>query len=370
MNEPIRVAQVMGKMSGGGVEQVVMNYYTHIDRSRVQFDFIVDSDSELIPREEIESLGGRVFTVPPYQHPFVYQRALVSLYREQGWKIVHSHENVLSVFPLRAAERVGIPIRIAHSHSTAGRGEPLRNLVKRILKLFSNVYPTHRMACSYHAGEWLFGNGTDFKVLHNAIDLGRFSYDAITRNNMRSNLGLADNQLVIGHVGRFVPQKNHIFLIDVFAEIAKRRKDAVLLLVGSGKDQSAIKKQVNERGIADRVRFLGHRTDVDKLYQAFDVFVLPSLYEGLGTVAIEAQKAGLPCFLSNQVPREANVSGTAQFLALNDPMRWISALCRQEPCERFEVCNEKFRDYDISVVSKDLENYYLKVFAMFDKDIR
>lgn len=139
---PIRVAEVMGKMLGGGVETVVMNYYRHVDRSRVQFDFLVNSDSALIPQDEIESLGGRVFFVPPYQRQFVYQRKLVDLFRKYRWPIVHSHVNALSVFPLRAAKKAGVPVRIAHGHSTSGKGEPIKNVIKTTLRSFSSVYST------------------------------------------------------------------------------------------------------------------------------------------------------------------------------------------------------------------------------------
>ena len=140
-SRPIRVAQVMGKMLGGGVEAVVMNYYRHIDRSRVQFDFLVDADSTRVPRDEIESLGGRVFVVPPYQKPLSYQRKLVKLFAEQRWPIVHSHINTLSVFPLRAAQRAGVPIRIAHSHSTSNPNERAKTVLKDILRTQANRYP-------------------------------------------------------------------------------------------------------------------------------------------------------------------------------------------------------------------------------------
>lgn len=152
MTEPVRVAQVVGKMVGGGVEAVVMNYYRHIDHSKVQFDFLVDSDSTLVPRDEIESLGGRVFEIPPYQHVVKYQRELQRLYKQEGWNIVHSHINALSVFPLRAAKKAGVPVRIAHSHSMSGKGEFAKNVVKGFLKLFSTRYPTNLAACTEHAG--------------------------------------------------------------------------------------------------------------------------------------------------------------------------------------------------------------------------
>lgn len=187
MTEQIRVAQVVGKMVGGGVEAVVMNYYRHIDRSKVQFDFLVDSDSTLVPREEIESLGGRVFEIPPYQHVVEYQRELQRLFKEENWKIVHSHINALSVFPLRAAKKAGVPVRIAHSHSTSGKGEFAKNVVKGFLKLFSTRYPTDLAACTEYAGKWLFGS-SHFTVFNNAIDLSSFL--SIDRLGMSNVLGL------------------------------------------------------------------------------------------------------------------------------------------------------------------------------------
>lgn len=190
MTEPVRVAQVVGKMVGGGVEAVVMNYYRHVDRSKVQFDFLVDSDSTLVPRDEIESLGGRVFEIPPYQHIAEYQRELQRLFKQEGWKIVHSHINALSVFPLRAAKMAGVSVRIAHSHSTSGKGEYAKNALKAVLKTQSNRYPTHRFACSQFAGEWLFGKAAHFEVVYNAIDLDRFRFNAEARAQARADLGL------------------------------------------------------------------------------------------------------------------------------------------------------------------------------------
>lgn len=361
MSEPIRVAHVVGKMVGGGVEQVVMNYYRHIDRSRVQFDFLVDADSTLVPKDEIESLGGRAFVIPPYQHLIAHQRHLVKLFREQGWPIVHSHINALSVFPLRAAKKAGVPVRIAHSHSTAGKGEHTKNAVKAMLKRFSNVYPTHRFACSRYAGEWLFGEGVDFEVVYNAVDLQHFSFSAETRAHTRADLGLTDSQFVVGHVGRFTPQKNHQFLIDVFAEVASRHYDAMLLLVGAGETKELVENLAVKRGISDRVRFLGQRSDVCNLYQAFDAFVLPSLYEGLCLVGIEAQRSGLPCFLSDAITREVNVTGEVNFLPIDNPKDWANALDEVYPSRRMAVSDKDFDDYDIGHAAQKLTARYLRL---------
>lgn len=353
----------MGKMIGGGLEQVVMNYYRHIDHSRVQFDFIVDKDSSLVPRSEIESLGGRVFSVPPYQHVFAYQRALASLFSAQNWPIVHSHENALSIFPLRAAKRAGIPVRIAHSHSTAGKGEAARNAIKWILRRFSNVYPTYRMACSRHAGEWLFGKDTDFEVVRNAIDLSEFDFDVNVRRGARLGLNASDATFIVGHIGRFVTQKNHSFLISMFAEVVRREENSLLVLVGEGPLMGDAQTKACSLGIADRVRFLGHREDVGALYQAFDVFCLPSNYEGLGMVAIEAQVSGLPALCSENVPDEALVSDAALKMSLSDgPASWaeIALETRSRP-RRERVQDARNNGYDIVTASRILQERYVNL---------
>lgn len=311
--EPIRVAQVMGKMRGGGVEAVVMNYYRHIDRSKVQFDFLVDSDSTLIPREEIEALGGRVFKIPPYQHVAEYQRELQRLFEQEGWRIVHSHINALSVFPLRAAKKAGVPVRIAHSHSTSGKGEHVKNALKTVLKTQSNRYPTYRFACSKFAGEWLFGKGADFEVVYNAIDLSRFRFNAGARAQARADLGLVGNQFAIGHVGRFTAQKNHAFLIDVFTEVVKRRDDAVLCLVG-----------------------------------------------------VEAQVSGLPCLLSDSITREVDVTGECKFLPIDNPVVWadeINSLSPYSYDDRKSISSGLFADYNIDLQGKRLTRKYLDLYS-------
>lgn len=361
MRGPVRVAQVMGYMNGGGVEQVVMNYFRRIDRSSVQFDFLVCEGSGMVPRDEIAGLGGRVFDVPPYTNLVAYMRALKSLLRSERWPIVHSHMNALSVFPLYVAKQVGVPVRIAHSHSTAGKGETAKNAAKAVLKRFSNACPTHRMACSRYAGEWLFGRGADFEILYNAVELSRFAFNAKTRAQARAELGLVGGQLVIGHVGRFMPQKNHRFLIEAFAEAAHRLSNSVLLLVGSGEAETLAKKWAAECGVSDKVKFLGQRDDVDRLYQAFDVFVLPSLYEGLCLVGVEAQAAGLPCFFSDPITREVDVTGTVRFLPIDDPALWAEALCTVNPHKRIPVRWEVFEGYDIDRAAKGLVARYLEL---------
>ena len=360
--EPIRVAQIVGKMLGGGVEAVVMNYYRHIDRSKVQFDFLVDEDSTRVPEDEITALGGRIFRIPPYQHPIRYRRELIRLMREQRWPIVHSNINTLSVFPLSAAKRVGVPVRIAHSHSTMGKGEFAKNAMKLVLRPFANVYPTARFACSRYAGKWLFGKNADFTVIPNAIELDKFRFNAETRKQTRKELGISDDMFLIGHVGRFMPQKNQSFLVDVLAGLLPKRPDVMLAFVGDGPDRTAVQQHVEELGIVDHVLFLGQRSDVNRLYQAFDVFCLPSLYEGLCVVGIEAQRAGLPCLFSDAITREVDVTGASRFMPITSPEEWISFISAIESGTRISSSEKVFSDYDISENAQKLTSMYLRLF--------
>lgn len=320
--EPIRIAQIVGKWLGGGVEAVVMNYYRHLDHNKIQFDFICDDDSTNIPYDEIEKLGGKVILIPPYQKVFKYQKELRRVLRDGKYKIVHSHINTLSVFPLYAAKKVGVPVRIAHSHSTTNKKEWKKNLLKQVLRPFSKKYATNYMCCSELAGRWLFGDKAydEGKVylLNNAIDLDKFKYDKKIRDKKRKELGIKEDTIVIGHIGRFVAQKNHTFLIDIFNQFHKKEKNSILLLAGQGPLQEEIKNKVRELGLNDSVRFLGQRNDANELYQVFDVFLLPSLYEGLPVVGVEAQASGLLCFFSDDMTKETKVLDSTVFMSLSN----------------------------------------------------
>lgn len=372
MSEVIRVAQVMGKMLGGGVEAVVLNYYKHIDRSKVQFDFLVDSDSTYVPKEEIEALGGKVIFIPPYQKINKYIYELKELFKKENYKIVHSHINTLSVFPLYAAKKVNVPIRIAHSHSTAGKGEYKKNIMKYSLRPFSKLMANKYFGCSEYAGRWLFGS--DFfdkgnvEVIRNAVDLEKFLYDGKIRENKRKELNVND-KFVIGHVGRFVYQKNHNCLIDIFSEVYKKEKNAILVLVGMGELESEIKVKVDKLGLNGAVRFLGQRNDVNELMQAFDVFLLPSFYEGLPVVGVEAQAAGLPCLLSDAMTNETKVLDSSKFMPLNaGAEKWAYEVLKYKQFERKSVINDMIKSgFEINSASKRLEELYLQYYKNVER---
>lgn len=367
-NEPIRIAQVIGKWLGGGVESVVMNYYRNIDRNKIQFDFFCDEDSTNIPYEEIEKLGGKVILIPPYQKVISYQKKLQEILKKSNYKIIHSHINTLSVFPLKAAKKAGVPIRIAHSHSTSNKKEWKKNIVKNILKPFSKKYATDYMCCSELAGRWLFGNKVYDKgkvyLLNNAILLEEFRYNEKIRKIKRAELNISDKKLVIGHIGRFVKQKNHTFLIDIFNEIHKQKPDSILLLAGQGPLQDEIKQKVKDLQIDDSVKFLGQRNDVNELYQAFDVFLLPSLYEGLPVVGVEAQASGLLCVLSDDMTKETKMLSSTLFMSLSEADKvWAKKIINEyEKFERKNTENEISKNgFNIKQEVNKLAELYIKL---------
>lgn len=363
--EPIRVAHIIGKWVGGGVESVVMNYYRHIDRSKVQFDFICDEDSTNIPYDEINELGGKVILVSPYQKAIKYHKILKEILEYREYKIVHSHINTLSVFSLCAAKRAGVPVRIAHSHSTTNSREKKKNFLKQILRPLSKLFATDYMCCSELAGRWLFGdkeyNKGNVYLLNNAIDLSQFRYDEQIRIRKRAELGISDDTLVIGHIGRFVEQKNHFFLIDIFQEIHKNEKNSILMLAGLGPLLDEVKKKVSRLNLDNCVMFLGQRTDVRELYQAFDAFVLPSLYEGLPVVGVEAQATGNLCFFSDDMTSETKILISTVFMSLDDgPKKWaVNILDGIKKYQKHDTKNEIIMNgFDINEEVSKLENKY------------
>lgn len=363
INEPIRVAHIVGKMVGGGLEATVLNYYRHIDRSVIQYDFLVDDDSTLIPKE-IEQLGGRVILIPPYQHQVEYQKKLYQVLKENNYPLVYSHMNTLSVFPLFAAWRAKVPIRVAHNHSTAGKGEWKKNIMKYSLRPFAKVFPTTLCACTNFAGEWLFGKKAmiDGKVTiwQNAVEIDKFLFNLEKRNAVRKKYSIED-RFVVAHVGRFIHQKNHEFIIDIFNEVYKKNNKAVLMLVGSGDLMPMIKEKVHNLGLDSVVLFLGNRSDIADIYQAMDIFVMPSFYEGLGMVAVEAQIAGMPVICADTVPEEARICDNFEYLSLNDSAAvWAQeVLNNAENTERRNMKQAAVEaGYDIDTAAKKMTEWY------------
>lgn len=327
--KPIIVAQIMGKWVGGGVESVIMNYYRHLDHSKVQFDFICDEDSTRIPYDEIKKLGGRVFLVPKYQNLPKYLKALERLFKENQYRIVHSNINTLSVFPLYAAKKAGVPIRISHSHSTSNPKEWKRNLIKNILRPFSKRYATDYFACSEKTGIYQFGKRKSklVKIIPNSIDIEKFKFRSKDRQEIRAELGIEEDTIVIGHIGRFVETKNHQFIIHSFSKLHQKNPDTKLILIGDGPLLEKTRKTVRDLGLEESVLFLGRKENIAPYYSVFDIFFLPSLYEGMPMSGIEAQVSGLKCIFSSSFSKDtAIIPGNVLFLSNEDKESLINGV--------------------------------------------
>lgn len=319
----------MGSVCGGGVEAVIMNYYRNIDRTKVQFDFIIDGYEKSILDDEILSLGGKIYKVEPYRkNIFKYIYQIYRIIKKNKYEFVHSNMNTLAVFSLFSAWLAKAKVRILHNHSTAVKSEKMRTIIKYILRPFAPIFANRYMACSNFAGEWMYGKKKmkegKVKVLNNAINVDDFVYNKSLRKKLRQDLNINEDTLVVGHVGRFMYQKNHDFLIDVFKEIHKQKNNSCLLLIGDGSLRETIKFKVQNYGLEGCVKFLGLRKDVEDLYNVMDVFVLPSWYEGLPVVSVEAQANGLPCFVSNKVSKECRLSSSMHFISLDKNARFWS----------------------------------------------
>lgn len=366
-NDKIRVVQVVGRMNGGGVESTIMSHFRFIDRDRFHFDFVANADSTYIPYDEIEELGGTVHTVHPYRSFGKYNQDCMQLFEELHPLIVHANVNALSVFPLHAAKQAHVPIRIAHSHGTASPKEVAKTVVKDILRPCSRMFPTHLAACGELSARWLFGNATvdsgRVKMICNAVDLERFSVDEDMRRRIREELGVGD-AFVIGQIGRLCYQKNQEFSLRVFAELLKIHKNAVLVLVGGGDERKQLEQEARSLGVFDRVKFLGIRKDVPALYNAFDVMIFPSHYEGLPVSLIEAQACGCPSLISDAVTKEVQiVPGMIESLPLNaGATMWAKTLLALGLQTRdARSAGGRFlknAGYDIRDSSKDLGDWY------------
>ena len=363
----IKIAQVIGKWVGAGAENVVLNYYRFIDKDKFKFDFICESDSTNIPYETINKLGGKVILVSPYENTSKYIKDLTEVLKKGKYDIVHSHTNALSYLALKAAKKAKIGVRIAHSHNSSIKLEQ-DQLLKNIYKILLKQNATDYFACNEESGKFLFGekeynNGKVF-IISNAIEVDKYKFNKKTRIKKRKEMDLEQDNLVIGHVGRFVSQKNHEFLLDLFKAIHDKEPKARLILCGQGPLMTGIRDKAYGMGIYDDIKFLGQVNDVEKYYQAMDLFVLPSFYEGYPLTLVEAQAAGLPCFASNDVGEETKLLDSTTFLSLSSPVRiWKKQIMDViEDFNRIDTSSiVKEKGYDIEVEVKKLEEKYLEL---------
>lgn len=328
----IRVAQIVGQLAHGGVENVVNNLYLHMCSSDIVFVIYYYEDSTDSPPEEMIEKGAEYVKMPRIANLCAFVGFLSKSFKEKKIDIVVSNLNTLSIFPLYAAKRAGIPVRVSHSHSSAGKGEPVRTALKYVLRLGSHWFATDFFACSELAGRFQFGNRMvdkgDVVLIHNAIDTRRFSFDPVARAEIRKEYDIPEECVVIGHVGRFVPQKNHVYLLKVFREYNLRNPNSLLLLLGDGTLKKEIMNKIVEFGLSRNVILTGNVDKTEQYYSAMDVFLMPSTYEGLSLVAVEAQCSGLPVFLSDAMTKETLLSPYVHMLPISDTCipEWVKAI--------------------------------------------
>lgn len=365
----IRVLHSVHKMNMGGIQSFIMNVYRNIDRAKVQFDFLVsESESHGDYDEEIKSLGGRIFQVPGRKKG-IYKHIidLNDFFKKHPeYQIVHVHVSSLSnVSVLRVAKKYGVICRIIHSHNTSQGGSPIHKYIHRINQISLKSYATDYFACSDLASRWMFPKviyeNNSVKIINNGIEVDRFLFNKNVRNEFRKKLSV-EGKLVIGHIGRFHKQKNHDFLIDIFKELNKTNKNSVLILVGDGELRHNIEDKVRDLGLESDVIFTGVRTDIPELFQAMDMFLMPSLHEGLPVTLVEAQASGLYCLVSDNITKQVNITNLIKNVSLKKKARyWADKIQALYNIERINT-KSKIVDsgFSIQEISQELQNYYIK----------
>lgn len=345
-----------------GITSVIMNYYRNMDKQDVQTDFVVVNEISQEYRRELEADGCHIHLLPRKKNPLAYMFGLFRLLRRNRYDIVHIHGNsAMMLFDALPAKLAGVPVRIVHSHNTTCSHMKLH---KFLLPWFRKCY-THGFACGQEAGEWLFGQET-FVELKNGIDLRAYRYDESVRKDFRERI-LAGDKTVLGHVGNFIEQKNHSFLLDWYAKLAGDNDNYLLLLISDGALLEQMKQKAEQLNLQDKVLFLGKTTEVSGYLQAMDAFVLPSLHEGLPVVLIEAQAAGLPCYVSDKVTTQADLTKSLTFLPIQDPVAWSQRLAddtekwknldRKLQCSAWQQMIAK-EGYDVTCNAGILKSWY------------
>ncbi len=378
MSETIRVLHVLGGVGLGGAESRIMDLYRQMDRNEIQFDFLVHSEamnksiSEAMNRrkpefydEDILSLGGHIYVLPKFKvyNYISYRKAVQDFFRQHHeFRVVQGHMTSTAGIYLPIAKKYGIPVTVAHARN-AGVVKGLKGIATRFFRRGLAHKADCCFACSKLAGEDVFGKAAmeegRVKIIYNAIDAAEFTYDPEVRLQVRERLGLKD-ELVIGHVGRFNYQKNHPYLIDIFAKLCEIRQNAVLLMLGEGPDQENIREKCSMLGIEDKVRFLGNQRRPQDYYQAMDIFLLPSFFEGLPGVLVEAQAAGLKCFVSDTVTREAAATDLVTYLSIEQPAEaWAEQITEAAGYERQNTFQRmKDAGFDVKTQAADYRLFY------------
>lgn len=331
-----RILIIIGKLYIGGAERVGRDIGFFADPEKYEIHYLVFGDDQGAYEPELLEKGCRIHHIPsPTRNQFAYLRTLIKLFREYRFDVVHSHTMFSSGWAMLAGKLCGIPCRITHSHSI--RGPEKRSWVKqtyeKAMRRLILCCATHYAACGKNAGDWLYGADVFQKkgiLIYNGIELSRFAFDDGIRQKLRRELGL-ENRFVIGHAGHMAPVKNQVFLLERMPEILKRKPEAVLLLLGDGKDRTFLEEKARVLGIEQQVIMTGNVSNVAEYLNVMDVFAFPSLYEGMPLAMIEAQTNGLPCVISDRIPEDVHLTDLVTVLSLEkNEEAWVTELCCAE----------------------------------------
>ena len=374
MDDKIYILHVIKKMDRGGTEALLINLLRTIDRERFQFDFVVHTDEKCDYDDEIVSLDSKIYHAPSFtgkniiQYKDWWKKFFI---KHPEYSVVHGHTRGIAPFYLSEAKKAK-RITIIHCHSNSF-GKGLKASLRNLWQIQTRHIADYNFACSYDSGVAQFGKKNTFEVIKNGIQAERYIWNPNTRKTVRDELKV-DGQFVVGHVGRFCQEKNHKFLVDIFNSIHKIEKNSVLLLAGRGALEREIHSYVDKLSLSQSVMFLGVRNDIPRLMQAMDAFVLPSLYEGLGIVNIEAQAAGLPCFSSaDVVAPESAVTDLMTFIPLSDgPEIWAEKVLSNQilPEDRRNTIDEiRKSGFDIRTTADYLSEFYKRITNKSENDL-
>ncbi len=356
----VRVLQISGNMNMGGQETFIMNVYRNVDRSKIQFDFVVHSKERGYYDDEIEKLGGRIYRITPMtKNIFKHCKELKNVIKKGKYEIVHRHTSSSIVFiDLLIAKICGVKKRIVHSHNNLSKNV----ILHKIFRPFLNLLSTDKMACSIEAAKWLFGNKycKCAEVVNNGVELTKFLFNKEIRNLIRKKYDVEDN-IIIGHVGRFDYQKNHNYILKIFSKVIEKNDKYRLWLVGEGAIKEEIKQKAKEENIEKYIKFFGIVDNVNELLQGMDIFVFPSIYEGLGISLVEAQISGLKCIVSENIQNEAIITNNVKMIKLEQDNLWCKEIEEiQNGYNRQIKIDDKVDSFNIKKVAENLERNYLE----------
>ena len=353
----IRILQVLGSLQRGGAETMIMNVYKKIDREKVQFDFLVKEHTDSGYEQDVKNLGGRIFCVESARKIgiFKYIKELTSVMKNNGpYDIIHSHVNTLSGLILFAAKKANIKVRISHSHTTKQDNK----ILKKMIALFA----TNRIACGQDAGKALFGKAS-FTIIPNGISMDNFLTSQNEQKELKKTLNIDDTAISICHIGRFVEVKNHIFIVELAEKLKENDVRFQLYLLGDGPLYENIKNLINTNGLNNYIKLVGSVPNANEYLKACDLFILPSLYEGLPVTLIESQCTGTYSIVSDNISKEADFDlNLVKFLPLNID-KWVEYIKRKKHFHKLDkdIVENRFiqKKYDINVSSKMLLDYYI-----------